>query len=143
MALNESWLKANHGKARDGQTVTADRDGLSAKLSPRGKITWLFRYTWNRKAKAITLGSYPSTSLTAARAEAVRLRGELDQHRDPALTRQAERAAAMEAITNEQLICEWFNKYCSARKKSAQEIKQSFVIHIFPIIGNKPHDQTT
>lgn len=142
MALNESWLKAHHGKPQDGQTVRADRDGLSAKLSPHGKITWLFRYRWTGKAKSLTLGSYPATPLAAARAEAVRLRGELEQNRDPALIRSDERAAAMGATTVEEIIREWLNKYCVPRKKAADEIIRSFEIHVFPAMGHQLHDQT-
>ncbi len=35
MALTESWLKAQHRKGREKEFVKADRDGLSARVSPK------------------------------------------------------------------------------------------------------------
>ncbi len=40
MALTQSWLKAQHRKVRTKEFVIADRDGLSARVSPKGKITF-------------------------------------------------------------------------------------------------------
>nr|WP_247792170.1 hypothetical protein [Acinetobacter baumannii] len=41
MALTEVWLKANNGKARDKVEEIADRDSMSVRVSPKGKIVLL------------------------------------------------------------------------------------------------------
>ena len=40
MALTESWLKAQYGKSKTKELVKADRDGLCARVSPKGKVTY-------------------------------------------------------------------------------------------------------
>lgn len=40
MALNDSWLKANNSKPRDKVEVVTDRDALSIRVSPKGKLTF-------------------------------------------------------------------------------------------------------
>ncbi len=39
MAITDSWLKANHKKEHAKVTVKLDRNGLSVRVSPKGKIT--------------------------------------------------------------------------------------------------------
>ncbi len=41
--LTEVWLKANNGKPRDKVTEIADRDGMSVRISPKGKIVFQLR----------------------------------------------------------------------------------------------------
>ena len=50
MALTEVWLKANNGKARDKVEEIADRDSMSVRVSPKGKIVFQLRYRFAGKA---------------------------------------------------------------------------------------------
>ena len=47
MALSVSWLDARLNKEAKETVVKADRDGLSARVSPKGKIVFQFRLLWN------------------------------------------------------------------------------------------------
>jgi hypothetical protein len=47
VAHTESWLKANINKVRDKKLIKSDRDGLNARVSPKGKIVFMFRYYYN------------------------------------------------------------------------------------------------
>lgn len=38
MALSDTWLKSNNGKVRESTQVVNDRDGLSVRISPKGKL---------------------------------------------------------------------------------------------------------
>ena len=38
MALSDTWLKSNNGKLREATQVVNDRDGLSVRISPKGKL---------------------------------------------------------------------------------------------------------
>ena len=91
MALSEAWLKANNGKEREAIDVVADRDSMSVRISPKGKIVFQLRYRLNGKQERIDIGAYPHISLKDARIEATRLRGLLDQNKDPKLELKVEK----------------------------------------------------
>ena len=78
MALSETWLKSQLGKDRDKIEEFADRDAMGVRITPKGKIVFQLRYRYNGKQHRLDLGSYPNLSLKNARAEADRLRGELE-----------------------------------------------------------------
>lgn len=69
MALTETWLKANNRKLRDKAAEKTDRDGLSARLSPKGKNTYTLRYQYFGIAGRVDLGLYPLMSLKEARTK--------------------------------------------------------------------------
>ncbi|MCP3866818.1 MAG: DUF4102 domain-containing protein [Gammaproteobacteria bacterium] len=58
---------------------------------------WRFKYKRKGKEKLYTIGPFPRVTITNARKEATRLRGELDQHNDPAVDKKLARAAAQKA----------------------------------------------
>lgn len=137
--LTDTWLRAHYGKPHDSTLVKSDRDGLGARVSPLGKITWQYRYRFDGKARRIDLGTYPATPLKTARDEALRLKGVLEAGEDPALTRDAASSRSA-ALTVEQLVRDWHSTYCAGAKKSAGEILRSFEIHVFPVLGSQPVD---
>jgi len=99
MALSEAWLKANNGKERKAVEVVADRDSMSVRISPKGKIVFQLRYRFNNKQERIDLGTYPHMSLKDARLEATRLRGLLDQNKNPKLELLVEKEKNINPIT--------------------------------------------
>lgn len=143
MALSDAWLRNALGKQSEKVVVKSDRDGLSARVSVNGKIAFQFRYRWNGKQERVDIGTYPATSLKDARDEAIRLRGELEANHNPRLMKKMARTAAYQVHTVEDVIREWYGKYCTARKKNHAEILRSFEIYIFPAIGGYSHDGTT
>lgn len=143
MALTETWLKAQHKKNRTKELVKADREGLSARVSPKGKITYSMRYYYNNNRKRLDLGSYPLMSLKEARAENQRLRKKLEQGHDPKVVRQLEKQSIVAAKSLEGLFDLWYESYCVKNKKGHFEIKRSFVIHVFPEIGKLPAEKIT
>lgn len=143
MALTDTWLKAHHKKPQDKAFEKADGDGLSARVSPAGKIVFQMRYRLDGKPARLDLGTYPLLSLKEARAEHVRLKAKWEQGHDPRLVRKIERTDLSEQLTNEQLYREWHQKYCIERKQQAAEYLRSFEIHVFPVLGDLPADSTT
>lgn len=57
-------LKAENGKTKR----KADRDGLVIEARPSGKKVFIFRFQWEKKPQTMTLGYYPSLSLSDARS---------------------------------------------------------------------------
>ncbi|WP_261666931.1 tyrosine-type recombinase/integrase [Erwinia mallotivora] len=143
MALSDSWLRSTHGKETGKIVVKSDRDGLSARVSVKGSIAFQFRYRWNGKQERVDVGTYPATSLKEARDETVRLRGELESNRNPRMLKKMARDEAYKIATVEDVISEWYHKYCVEHKKNHAELYRSFEIYIFPRIGRYTHDETT
>jgi integrase len=143
MALTESWLKANLNKVRTKKLIKVDRDGLNARLSPKGKITYMLRYYYNNKRHDLDIGTYPLMSLKEARAEVTRLRKKLERGHNPKVVRQLERQAIIAAKSLQALFDLWYETYCIKNKKGHAEIKRSFEIHVFPRIGKLPAEKVT
>jgi integrase len=142
MALTDSWLKAHHKKPHEKTLEKADGEGLSARVSPAGKVVFQMRYRAGGKPTRLDLGTYPRLSLKEVRVEHQRLKAELEQGQDPKMVKQLELAGIADAHTNESLYRAWHESYCLGNKLQAGEILRSFEIHIFPAIGMLPADRT-
>ena len=138
MSITETWLKANHNKLRAKLYTQADRDGLSVRISPKGKLTYVMRYYYNSERKLMDIGTYPLMSLKEARDENRRLRKKLEQGFDPKVVRLVEKQAIVDAETLEGMFALWYETYCIDNKKNHADIKRSFEIHMFPRIGKLP-----
>ena len=67
MGLSDAWLKANSGTSKEQVLEKTDRDGLSARVSKKGKVTFQMRFRYGGKAARVDLGTYPLLSLKNAR----------------------------------------------------------------------------
>lgn len=143
MALSDAWLKANSGKARGAVEEVADRDGLSIRVSPKGKIVFQLRYRYDGQSRRLDLGSYPAFTLKTARSEAQRLKGDLEQGHDPKIVRALEKQSILTADSIESLFCAWYEAYCKKNKKGHHDVLRSFELHVFPRIGHLPASKVT
>ncbi|PHM29113.1 tyrosine-type recombinase/integrase [Xenorhabdus budapestensis] len=143
MAITDSWLRSASGKPQEKITTKSDRDGLSVRVTPKGKIIFQFRYRWNGKGDRIDIGTYPATSLKDARDSVLFYRGELEQLRNPKIVKRVRKESALSAVTVEGLLREWWEKTMRGSKVKADEILRSFEIYVFPKIGKLPHDEVT
>lgn len=142
MSITDSYLRSVNGKPQKKVMTKADRDGLSVRITPKGKVVFQFRYRWNGKAERLDIGSYPATSLKDARDLALFYRGELEQHRNPRVVKRVKKQDAIQAQTVESLIRLWWDKSLKTKQVNAAQILRSFELHLFPQIGQLPHDET-
>lgn len=140
MALSDAALRSMLGKEYEKVQVKTDRDGLSARISCKGRITFQYRYRWKGQGERVDIGTYPATSLKEARDEAVRMRSELEQNRNPRLMKRMARHEAYSALTVEDVIRAWLKKYGLENKSDYQQVLRSFELHIFPQLGCVPHE---
>lgn len=138
MALTDSWLKKNSGKAIERISVKTDRDGLSVRISKTGKLTFQLRYRHAGKAKRCDLGSYPLLELKDARDDVVRLKSMLEKGHDPKLVLKSEKQKVIQAASFEELYWQWNKSYCIKKKTNHQEILRTFELHVFPELGELP-----
>jgi integrase len=143
MALSEAWLKAQLGRDRDKIEEFADRDAMSVRITPKGKIIFQLRYRYNNKQHRLDLGSYPNLSLKNARSEVSRLKAELEKGYDPKQVKLREKVSIHDAYTFEKLFYEWHEKFCVPNKSSHHQIKRSFEIYVLPEIGKQNCDEIT
>lgn len=143
MALTDTWLKKNLGKERTDTLIESDQDGLSVRVSPKGKITFQMRFRYGGKQARLDLGSYPLMSLKEARAELFKMKAVLEQGHDPRVYKKIEKVKIVEAVTFIELYKMWHEKYCLREKKQAEEIYRTFELYVFPILGDLPVDSIT
>src|SRR5215469_12103869 len=77
-----------------------DGGGLWLQVRAPHVKSWIFRYTFNGKARAMGLGSTETVPLEHAREEAVRCRRLVRDGQDPIAVRDAEKAKRKLAATN-------------------------------------------
>jgi len=140
MAITDTWLKANSGKARSTVEEKTDRDGLSCRISPKGKIVFQLRYRHDRKQCRVDIGAYPLTSLKQAREEALRLKTELEKGHDPRVVKKIDKVKNIEALSLGAIFDKWFASQC-CKKKIGKEIRRSFEIYVLPKFGFMPADK--
>ncbi len=142
MALSDTWLKSNNGKLREATQVVNDRDGLSVRISPKGKIVFQMRYRFNNASKRMDIGTYPMMSLKEARAEVLENKKELDKGRDPLQLKLKKETAYLAQPTVRQICLEFFET-AAAHKAACKDDKRAFELHVFPRLGKRICDEVT
>jgi len=93
-----------------------DGGGLYLLITPADVRLWRLRYKLQGRESMVALGTYPATSLKAARARRAELRGALESGRDPTAERRAERASS--SNTFEAIAREWLAKQPRAPREA-------------------------
>ena len=131
--LTEARLRSARPKARPYKL--RDGGGLYLLVTPSGAKQWRLRYTLEGRESMVSLGTYPATSLKAARAKRAGMQTALESGRDPAAERRAERASS--ANTFESIAREWLGKQPFAPKTMKKAV-WTFEDLLFPYIGSRP-----
>ena len=142
MALSDSWLKANNGKPREKVEVITDRDALSVRVSPKGKIVFQYRYRFDGQGKRVDVGTYPLMSLREARILVQQYKAELDQGKDPMQLKMKRENDYKQQLTVKDICDDWFNTV-KIHKVSYADDYRAFEIHVYPRIGKRICDEVT
>lgn len=114
MPLTDKQLNALYKKSREKVIEVADRDSLSVRVSPKGKVVFQYRYRFEGKARRYDLGTYPSLSLKDARTELIELRRILEDELDIKVYK-ANQKKEREVVSNqpnlEACVEEFLKKY--------------------------------
>lgn len=139
MKLTDPVIKA--AKPQDKAYTLSDGEGLALHIQPTGAKWWRFRYRFNGKPGLLSLGTYPDTSLKAARLERDRLKDLVKQGIDPSQNRQEEKLIAKIVSENsfEAVARQWWKDWRSTRtERHAEYVLRRLEADVFPVIGNKP-----
>jgi integrase len=121
-----------------------DGDNLYLRVKPSGAKSWIFRYEFKGRERALGLGPLKDFTLDEARARARAARQQLRDGIDPVAARAAERdqraAEAAKAKTFEQAAIEYFDshqqKWTNAHYRG--KFLSSLKMYAFPQIGKLP-----
>jgi integrase len=106
-------------------------------VQPSGKKSWAVRYRFRGRPTKLTLIGV--TSLAAARKAATDALHELEQGRDPAAARKADKLEAMEAEGNTvAAVCAAYMKREAGRLRTADQRESILRRLIYPAIGERP-----
>ena len=131
--LTESRIRSARPKARPYKL--RDGGGLYLLVTPANARLWRLRYKVRGRESMLGLGTYPATSLKAARDRRTELRAALEAGKNPAAERRAERASA--SNTFETIAREWLAKQPFA-PKTLKKAVWTLEDLLFPYIGSRP-----
>ena len=152
LILSNATIKAI--KSNDPRRRLSDGDGLYLRLFVNGgSHAWRFDYTFDGRRNTLSLGTYPTTTLSAARQKAEEARRVVDRGADPSQLRKAARAKVVErreAATRaeaglppvdsfEAVAREWYEKNApNWAATHSEKIIRRLERDVFPWIGKKP-----
>jgi integrase len=106
--------------------------GLGIRVTPNGRKTFIFMYRFDGRARMMTLGVYPKTTLADAHQEHANALKLLEKDVDPGEIRVEANQEALKAETVSQLVDEYMEKWAKPRKRSWKEDKRILDKDVLP-----------
>jgi integrase len=128
VALTDRFV-AGAKATRRAEFFDAKTKGLSLRVSPTAK-TWAYHFTTDGGKRArLTLGSFPSLSLAAARGLALEAQAIVQSGQDPRIKKSSGMTVAM-------LSESYLAKHVLPNLRSARQVERRIRKNVIPIIGN-------
>lgn len=134
MALSDLEIKKKAPK-KDRFEVS-DGKGLSIRVMPTGTKTWVFRYMIDGTPRRMTLGTYPTISLSEARELHAKAMQEVERGIDPGHKQQEAKASRKAAPTVADLLEEFWDMELKL-KTSGKEQKRLVEKDALPAWGTR------
>jgi hypothetical protein len=131
--LTEARIRSARPDARPYKLRDGGRPYLL--ITPSDARLWRLRFKVHGRESMLGLGSYPATSLKAARARRAEVHAALEAGVDPAAERRVERASS--SNTFQAIGREWLAKQPFA-PKTLKKAVWTFEDLLFPYIGSRP-----
>lgn len=135
--------EVRNAKPKDGEYILSDGDGLQLRVLKNGTKSWrlVYKNPETRKSASLSLGTYPSLSISNARKLTREQRELIAQGIDPKahkLKIQSE-YIAINQNTLLNVSREWFDiKKTEITHDYANDIWRSLELHVFPYLKNHP-----
>ena len=146
MPLNDRQIKNAKPTDTGKKAKLFDGGGLYLEVTPAGSKVFRLKYRIDGKEKSLTIGKYPTVSLSEARQEAENARRMLAQGQDPAAAKQQAKQERRAALLNTfaALARRWHTDNLHRWKLNhAERIMRYFETDVFPLIGEIPIDSIT
>jgi len=141
MALSDTKLK--NLKSREKSYQLADGRGLFIEVNPGGKKTWRLRYRLNGIQEKVTLGEYPSYTLTEARQWCEQCRTMVAKGESPMMAKREEKAALKIPDKVEPFVYQWLAEVVEKTNKNPRNIRRVLKKDVIPAIGKKRLSEVT
>lgn len=141
MAISDTKLRSIYGKPYSGPAEITDSDGLGIRITPKGVISFQFRFRWEGKQHRLGLGRYPSLTIREARNMVADLRESVDRGIDPRL--MAGRGHAKKKPTVKECLDYWQENYVetSLREKTKALYKSTVIKHMRDAFAGMPIEE--
>ncbi|WP_421174173.1 tyrosine-type recombinase/integrase [Aeromonas enteropelogenes] len=143
MALSDAKLRKIAGKPYDGPTELPDGQGLSARISPTGHISFQYRYRHGQRARRMSFGAYGDVTLKEARERHAEARRILQTGSDPATVRMMEIRDRHAAVMVSDCLNAWLESPQATRLVKLNQWRRLFELHIVPVVGQFVVDEMT
>ncbi|MCU6498911.1 integrase arm-type DNA-binding domain-containing protein [Rugamonas sp. A1-17] len=135
----------NNARPKDKPYKLTDGGGLYVAVSPSGKKSWRYQYTFDGKRPEVTIGGYPEIGVAEARERHAEYRSMVEKGVDPAQHKQAEknerkvRVAAHEAADTFEVFSKvWIAERMMSKSETYRKQSLSFLERfVWPDIGSK------
>lgn len=128
-------------KAGERPYKMTDGGGLHVFVTPAGGKLWRFRYQFGGKEKLLSIGPYPSVTLSGARDARDGAKADLRDGRDPGLTKKLRKlsGARRSAETFEAIAREWHEMTKPTwTGNHARDVLHTLERDVFPALGALP-----
>lgn len=146
MPLKDLDLKYFQEKPPSKKTMYSHGEGLSVRVTPKGKVTFQYKY-YNKvtsKRGEVTIGVYPNLSLSDAKKIHREMMLQVQKGKDPRVEQKKEQVDNVESLTFNELYDEWYNIIHVKHNPSNSAInKRSYVLHMKDKIGHYKADELT
>ncbi len=112
-------------------------EGFAIRVSPNGKKSWVYIYSFEGRKRRMTLGNYPHLSLADARKQHRDALKILEKNKDPGLEKRRKEAEARDSLIMSDLIIEYIEKWAKSRKRSWQADERCLNKDIKPFWGKE------
>jgi integrase len=120
-----------------GNVIVWDSDiaGFGARITSGGTVAFVLNYTLNGRERRYTIGKYPDWSPSAARAEAIKIRGDVSRGEDPLADREGRR----DAPTVGELCDRYMEQHAEPHKRASSVAGDRMAIDLVikPGLGNR------
>jgi len=137
MRFTDRSIKALKAKRERYEKWEDGRKGLGVRVSPAGRMSWVYMYRFEGRARRMTLGTYPALSLAGARVKHAKAMEMLEKGTDPGALLVGERRAEREAETIDELAEDYLEKWARPRKRSAAEDERLLRANVLPHWGRR------
>ncbi|WGY45260.1 site-specific integrase [Vibrio sp. ABG19] len=134
MKLTDAWLRANAGRPYSGKSEITYKNGLGIRVSPKGKITWIYRFVLRGSSAKMKIGEYPAMKIRDAQEERDRLAELVFQNVDPR-NKQAIRLGENAAVTVSQVIDHYIENQLKHSNQQWPQVAQALNVSVKPHIG--------
>ena len=139
--FTDTFLQSLKPKAKEYTKHDGKESGFMIRVKPNKTKTFYFVYSFTGKYKKMSLGEYPTLSLTFAREMVKEYKGLIYRNIDPLAYRKTlQNPVEEKQLTFSEMAEKWRDKRLKQGKFKPQTINEAFrrvELHLFSKIGNQ------